>query len=363
VDEPRSFTEPAKIAGAAPDPEGLAPEVLPPAPAGRWLRAGWVASLLVVGLLVVVAARLADERELADLVRRARPAWLLVALLPQALTYLCAAGVWQRALARAGHRRRLVELVPLGLAKLFTDQAVPSLGLAGGLLVARALARRGVPREVAAAALLVEVVAYRVAYGLALGAALAVLAARGHLSAGQRAVAALFAVLALLLPLLVVGSRRQLRRLPRRWRARPRMGRALAAIQEAPAELMRDRALLAQASALELGVFALDAATLGLMLLAVGARPDPMLVLTGFVMASVAGSLAVVPGGLGVFEGAGTAALHLLGVPIAAALSATLLLRAFTFWLPMLPGLWIARREAARGLGAARRRPAEPHAG
>jgi hypothetical protein len=33
------------------------------------------------------------------------------------------------------------------------------------------------------------------------------------------------------------------------------------------------------------------------------------------------------------------------GVPIEAALAATLLLRGFTFWLPMLPGLWIARRE------------------
>jgi hypothetical protein len=32
------------------------------------------------------------------------------------------------------------------------------------------------------------------------------------------------------------------------------------------------------------------------------------------------------------------------------ALAATLLLRGFTFWLPMLPGLWLARREL-RGRG------------
>jgi uncharacterized membrane protein YbhN (UPF0104 family) len=40
--------------------------------------------------------------------------------------------------------------------------------------------------------------------------------------------------------------------------------------------------------------------------------------------------------------------LSLLGVPAAAGLAATLLLRGFTFWLPMLPGLWLARRELSR---------------
>lgn len=34
-----------------------------------------------------------------------------------------------------------------------------------------------------------------------------------------------------------------------------------------------------------------------------------------------------------------------MGVPIEAALTVTLLLRGFTLWLPMAPGLWFARRE------------------
>ena len=37
--------------------------------------------------------------------------------------------------------------------------------------------------------------------------------------------------------------------------------------------------------------------------------------------------------------------LSLLGIHIEAGLTATLLLRGFTLWLPMLPGLWLARRE------------------
>jgi hypothetical protein len=37
--------------------------------------------------------------------------------------------------------------------------------------------------------------------------------------------------------------------------------------------------------------------------------------------------------------------LRIVGVSIEAALTATLLLRGFTLWLPMLPGLWCARHE------------------
>ncbi len=51
-------------------------------------------------------------------------------------------------------RRILKSLIPLGLAKLFTDQAVPSAGLSGTLLVARALKRRGVSRDLTMTVLL-----------------------------------------------------------------------------------------------------------------------------------------------------------------------------------------------------------------
>lgn len=50
-----------------------------------------------------------------------------------------------------------------------------------------------------------------------------------------------------------------------------------------------------------------------------------------------------VPLGLGSFEAALIAMLHLTGVSLEAALTATLMLRGFTLWLPMLPGLWCAR--------------------
>lgn len=62
-------------------------------------------------------------------------------------------------------------------------------------------------------------------------------------------------------------------------------------------------------------------------------------------MASLAATLILMPGGLGTFETACVAMLTLLRVPVEAALAATLLQRGLTYWLPMLPGLWLSRRE------------------
>jgi len=64
-------------------------------------------------------------------------------------------------------------------------------------------------------------------------------------------------------------------------------------------------------------------------------------------------TLAWVSGGLGTFEGTCVAMLHLHGVAIEAALAAPLLARGFPFWLPMAPGLAIARHEMMRGTAAA----------
>ena len=106
-----------------------------------------------------------------ELAREAEPIWLLVAGLCQAATYVCAAAVWHRALREGGVPRRLASIVPLGLAKLFTDQALPSGGISGTLLAVSGLARRGVPARIGMAALLVGLVSFYAAYLLEIGRA------------------------------------------------------------------------------------------------------------------------------------------------------------------------------------------------
>jgi Mg2+-importing ATPase len=121
---------------------------------------------------------------------------------------------------------------------------------------------------------------------------------------------------------------------------------ALRALGEATPTIAHDAWLITQCTGLQLAIFTLDAGTLWIMLWALGLAVNPAPVFASFMLSTLARTLGVIPGGLGVFEAVSVATLELIGVPVAAGLAATLLFRFFTFWLPMAPGLILARREA-----------------
>jgi hypothetical protein len=102
-------------------------------------------------------------------------------------------------------------------------------------------------------------------------------------------------------------------------------------------------------------VFVLDALTFWVIFRSLGAAVNFMTAFVAFVMASVVATISFVPLGLGTFEASAVAILSLLGVGIEAALAATLLLRGLTFWLPMLPGVWLAHREMRGRAGSTAR--------
>ena len=91
---------------------------------------------------------------------------------------------------------------------------------------------------------------------------------------------------------------------------------------------------------------------------AIGYDADPLGVFASFIFAQVAGTVFLVPGGLGTFEASSVAMLTLFKVPVEAALTATLLLRGFTYWLPMEPGYWLSHREIKKKVPAAPARAA-----
>jgi Mg2+-importing ATPase len=69
-------------------------------------------------------------------------------------------------------------------------------------------------------------------------------------------------------------------------------------------------------------------------------------------IASLLRTFGFMPGGLGTFEAASVATLALIGIPVPVGLSATLLFRGLSFWLPMAPGLAFSRRLAKPSTGA-----------
>ncbi len=82
----------------------------------------------------------------------------------------------------------------------------------------------------------------------------------------------------------------------------------------------------------------LDYATLVVALIAVGAEPNPSLVLLAFAGAAVLGMIPITPGGLGFVEAGLVGMLTIAGIPAGDALLATLAYRLFQFWLPIPVG-------------------------
>ncbi len=310
--------------------------------------ARWVPWFFGLGLLVAVvmfATHHSEEMAFAQLVLHARPGWLIVALLLQMGTYVTEARIWQRVLCRAKISKPLRSYVGLALAKLFMDQAIPSVGLSGTLLVIQALDRRRVPRGASMAAVVIDLVSYYAAYTLALGIALVIVWGLGDLTPLMALPACIFAPLAAAVPialLWVSGGRT----LPGWIERLPLIRPALRALGEATPTIAHDVWLIMRCTGLQVAIFTLDAGTLWIMLWALSLAVNPAPVFASLMLSTLARTLGVIPGGLGVFEAVSVATLKLIGVPVAAGLAAALLFRFFTFWLPMAPGLILARREA-----------------
>lgn len=79
--------------------------------------------------------------------------------------------------------------------------------------------------------------------------------------------------------------------------------------------------------------------TLGYCLEAFGTKPSFGVVMTGYVIGITLGLASMVPGGLGVQEGAMTFVFTLLGVPLGQAVLATILFRAVYYFFPYLVSL------------------------
>jgi uncharacterized membrane protein YbhN (UPF0104 family) len=311
----------------------------------------WVPGVLVLaGLVWLVATHQSEEREFALLLTRARPRWLLAAAVLQAATYLSVGETWRLPLAAAGYRLSRWVLARLALIKLTLDQAVPTGGLSGAVFMTRKLRSLGVSGDVLGATMLIVVAGYYLAYAAAVFVALAVLWFFHDLNAVVAVVATTFATLAAILPLFLLWSVRRGRGRAPGWARRLPWFRKIAAETALASPALVGRySLFAGCATGSFATMVLDSLTLVVALWAVGAPANLPSCFAALVMASVAATVGIMPGGLGTFEAGSVAILTLTGTDGASALSATLLLRGFTFWLPMIPGaLFLRRPRAAR---------------
>jgi len=309
-------------------------------------KIAWIAGFVLLAVLMFVAAKKSNPKKFLEIASHASPEWMGVAVALQIGTYACAAAVLRLGLARGRSTKRVgfLHLVPLGLMKIFVDQALPTGGAGGTILVVRAMEKRGATQHNATRAVVAGLFGYYFAYALAVALSLTVLWMHGPVNRTVRILASVVGIVLLALPALLVWLAHVSQSPPRWLRKIPFVGSRARLVGKAAADAMKDRALLAGDTGLQLAIFVLDSATLYAILHALGRDPGPVRVFASFIMASVAATLSVLPGGVGVFEAGSILMLRLMGEGLEVAFAATILFRGLSLWLPMLPGSILARR-------------------
>lgn len=308
-----------------------------------WVR--WLVGAALVATVVTVSLRLSEARDVARLAEQVRPSWLLLAVLLQAATYLAQGAVWRIVGLAVRLRVPIGALFELSLAKLFVDQALPSGGISGTTVVARTLQDRGMPRPVVMAGVVIDVASYQVTYVVCLAGALTIAVVQGRVATGVEVVSVIFLLYAttVVVALLLLAGRPP-PRLARRLTSTRIVRGALKFLEDADPKLAHRPSLLIASGLCHLAIFLLDAGTIWVLIRALGTNASVTGVFASFMMSTLFRTIGVVPGGLGTFEATSTLTLKMAGVPLPVALSATLLFRGLSFWLPMLPGLWFSRR-------------------
>jgi glycosyltransferase 2 family protein len=305
----------------------------------------WLLAVLLLAALVVAIVHWGDVKKFADLLKAAQPVWLAAAVALQIGTYTGLSAQWWLTLRKGHTPKKPVDLFRLTFAKHFADQVVPTAGVSGNVVVVDRLVRLGVPRANAIAALLLQVIAYYGSYAAGGLWLLIVLWWKERASLLLTGAVLIFLVVAAGIPSLMLWLHRRSQKPLPTWLARWSKARDFFnLLAEAPAKLLRNPRLIAWLTLLNGLVFLCDAGTMQVCLLALGVHAPLSAGYTAFMMASIAVILGPIPMGLGSFEAVSIAMMRLFGVPFEAALSATLLFRGFTLWLPLIPGGLLLRR-------------------
>lgn len=306
-------------------------------------RSRWLFGAALLAAVVVASRFIGERHRVADLLRAAQPAWLVAMAVLQGATYLCLAAGWGHALERVkAARPRLAALTRIALAELFTDQVLPSGGMSGTSVVLRAFARRKIDRAASLVAVVTSFLAFYLAQAVAVLFAAVVLVVRGRFVHFTIVLVVLAAAVTIAVPSAVVlGLRLDPRRLPARI-AHSSFVRALAGVR------LRDAlppGMLLPVTAARLTIVVLDGLTLAAGAASLGQRASIDTAIVAFTLGTVVSGLSFLPGSLGSLEAITTSILAFCGLSVDAALGAVLLARAFTFWLPIVPGFLCARAE------------------
>lgn len=309
----------------------------------------FVGLFLLLAGFVFVGFHFKETEEFLSLLFHADPKWVVLAVLLQLATYACAGGVFYEIVRASGHHVPLRRLVRLAVERLSVNQLIPAAGFSGHVFLFVSLRSLGVPRGVATEAVFVDTLSYYFSYLVATVAAFVIVLALHIETPLLIVVLGLFFLVGVVIiaGILWIFSGRD-RRLPK-WLTRFKLlAEVSRSVEAASPTRVRSPWLLFIVSFYGFLVFALDAATLWAIMEMIGVPLGVFSSFAVFVVASIAGNLSLLPGGVGGFEAASVLMLRHLDVPLGAALTATLLLRGLTLWFPLIPGSVFAAKYMSR---------------
>lgn len=302
--------------------------------------------IVLISLIVFVYLHVGDARRFIDVLERTEPQWLILVVVLQVNTYVCIGFIWNRILRSAGHRIHLRELTRLSVEKLSIDQLIPAVGISGNIAVYQAMKRLGVPQVLAMEAILINLLGRYIAFAIAAIVAVGLLWAWHDITPVLMGLVVLFAVVLIIVPMVILWMlAHQSRPLPRWMKKLKPLVATKELVDAVSPQRVYSWPLLSFATVFNLIVFLLDSGTLWAVLHSVGLQSGYLLAYVALVMASVAATLSLLPGGIGGFEAGCVAMLTMMGVPVETALTGTILLRGITLWLPLIPGLLFARKD------------------
>ena len=332
------------------------------APAGltrRQLLIGVAFAAVSLGLLYILLPAIAGLGDTWSRLNRGEPGWLTAGLILEIASFFCYVALFRGVI---GHEAGIgwAQSYRITLAGLAATRLLAAGGIGGIALTAWALRRDGLPAPfVALRMATLMVLLYSVYMGAVvltgLGLRIGILSGPSPLAFTliPAAVAGLIIVACLLIGYFGGELRETTKRLrhpsrSERWRA------ALATVPNTLAGGVRGAIAVLREHPLNglwaIGWWGFDIAVLWACLHAFGTPPPAGVIVASYFVGMTA-NLLPLPGGIGGVEGGMIGSLIAFGVPGGLAIVAVLSYRAFSFWLPTIPGaiayVGILRREPA----------------
>jgi uncharacterized protein (TIRG00374 family) len=337
----------------------------------------------VIALLVLFAlmfgSHFNDVADVAGVLQRGQPAWIVVALGLQLLWFLNQAVLYRSIYHLLGLPARTLRLLPIVLASNFLNFVTPSASLGAVALFLDDARQRGLDPAKVALASVVRLVLNLVWFSMLLTFTLTVLALRMEIMVEYLVAASLLlAAAALVIAALVLAALRpDLLAQPLGWVgglvdhlggallhrdlvAEERARRFGMQFGQAASALWAGRRRLPQPW---LHVMLFDALQVGVLYALLRAFPDDgaaislVTLVVVFTLGVLFSVVAITPQGLGVVEVTLLGAFTMVGVPMGRAAIVVLAYRGFSFWTPLLVGLGALRW--VRGIGRPSVRPGQ----